>query len=150
MLLAKHFRDAQVQPNEFQMEANRAAKQQAAAAKKEPSPRIKRQRAHATVLLWHVAEERDRDRSRERARVRELWQEKDNASAKWEKQRKKRHRSGDNDNDNLASPRLASSKQCDDDVCDIFPKMLPLPLSSATRKASTMTLTLFFPLIFGF
>lgn len=26
MLLAKHFRDAQVQPNEFQMEANRAAK----------------------------------------------------------------------------------------------------------------------------
>lgn len=55
-----------MQPNEFQMEANRAAKQQAAAAKKEPSPRIKRQRAHATVLLWHVAAERDRDRSRGR------------------------------------------------------------------------------------
>lgn len=47
-------------------------------------------------------------------------------------------------------PCLASPKQCDDDVCDIFPKMLPLPLSSATRKASTMTLTLFFPLFFGF
>lgn len=36
LLLAKHFRDAQVQPNEFQMEANRATKQQQQQQKRSP------------------------------------------------------------------------------------------------------------------
>lgn len=112
LLLAKHFRDAQVQPNEFQMEANRAAKhkqkqqqrqRQEQRQKKGPSSRIKRQRCLTQP------EERERDMAKKRTitvqnnrgRERTRWQ--------WQWQ---------------PWPRL-------NDVCDIFPKMLPhLPLSS--------------------
>lgn len=70
LLLAKHFRDAQVLPNEFQMQANRAAKhkqQQQQQQRRQKGARLKDQKAA-------------------RSRNRERKNDKDNASAEWERE----------------------------------------------------------------